>query len=436
MTNRDTMVLQLIYRPTGDRTPVRLPLSKSIAIRVSALNAVSRREGRGEAFVPELSDCDDARHFNSALDGMESGRRMINIGEGGAPLRFFTAIAASMDSVDVTVTCGHSLMSRPLKPLLDALGIAGADIVCQRREGYPPLRIKGRRLEPKELTLDPSVSSQFVSALMLAAPMWRHGLKLSFGGGKPVSAPYIAMTAGVMREFGSEVTVDDSGIRVAPGVLTPPEVFGVETDWSAVSYFYELALLLPGKDIPIARLSRPDRSLQGDSVCGAIFNLLGVRTLWGADGSATLRCDPEVADALRSLDTPLQLDLNATPDLVPAMAVGLCFAGIRFRLTGIGHLRHKESNRITAIANELEKVGYRLETGSDDMAWLGARTPMGENETISTYSDHRIAMAFAPAAVRLPYLAIEDPGVVDKSFPGYWDALEGLGFEIKWFGRN
>lgn len=428
------MIYQLIYRPEGIAEPVRLPLSKSIAIRVSALNAVARRQGGRATVVPELSDCDDARYFNTAIGALEEGRRDIYIGEGGAPLRFFTALAASMPGVEIELTCASSLMSRPLKPLLDALDMAGADIVCTTREGYPPLTIRGHLLRPAVIRLDPSVSSQFVSALMLASPLWERGLNLEFTEGRPVSAPYIAMTAEVMRRFGAEVGVSEGGIRVEPGRLSPPTRFEVETDWSAASYFYELALLLPGRDIPVGCLSRPDNSPQGDSICNAMFNLLGVRTIWVSDGSATLRCDETILNELRRMDTPLELDLNSTPDLMPAIAVGLCFAGIRFRLTGIRHLRHKESDRLTVIANELEKVGYRVETGADHMAWTGGRMPTAENEVIATYSDHRIAMAFAPAAVKLPYLAIENPGVVEKSFPGYWDALKGLGFEIRRFG--
>lgn len=428
------MILQLIYRPTGEPVPVRLPLSKSMAIRVMAANAVSRRQGAGETRIPEMSECEDALHFRSALRSVEEGKRMINIGEGGTPLRFFIALMASMEGVDVTVTCGRSLMRRPLKPLLDALAAAGADIRCERHEGYPPLRILGRQLGPERLTIDPSVSSQFISALMLAAPLWRDGLRLGFGEGKPVSTPYIAMTAEVLERFGADVVMKAGEISVAPGQLTPPEEFPVETDWSAASYFYELALLLPGKDIPVKWLSPAADSLQGDAACQSIFSLLGVQTLRGEGGEAVLRCDEETLKVFREMERPLELDLNSTPDLVPAITVGLCFAGVKFRLTGIDHLRHKESNRLQALANELEKVGYQVSVTGDGLSWLGARTPVGENETIATYSDHRIAMAFAPAAVKLPYLAIEDPEVVGKSFPDFWKVLEGLGFEIKRFG--
>ena len=244
------------------------------------------------------------------------------------------------------------------------------------------------------------------------------------------------MTAAVLEKFGIRAGIRDDGVSVDAGELTPPDRIDIETDWSAASYFYELALLLPGVDIPLRRLSAAEGLLQGDSACAGIFGLLGVETLRNEDGSACLNCDGEKLRLFREMEGPLQLDLNATPDLVPAIAVGLCFAGVRYSLTGIGHLRHKESNRLQAIANELERVGYRVDVGEGSLSWRGDRTPVGENETIYTYSDHRIAMAFAPAAVKVPYLSIEDPGVVDKSFPGFWDALEGLGFRLKRFGGD
>lgn len=433
------MVLQLIYRPEGAPVPVHLPLSKSIALRVLTLNAVSRRLGAGEAEIPAFPDAEDVEGMLRALRRYDlltdctdpAATHSVHIGEGGAPLRFFTALAASTPGLDITVATGRSLMRRPLKVLLDALRQAGADIRCQRHADYPPLRIVGRQLSPGEIVMNPGVSSQYISALMMAAPLWGDGLQLSFGGERPVSAPYIAMTAALMRRFGADLQVGESEICVAPGRIKAPAEIEIETDWSAASYFYELALLLPGTDIPLHRLTPAADSLQGDSRCREIFSLLGVDTINHPDGSATLRCNPEKVELFRTMEEPLQLDMNATPDLVPALAVGFCLAGIRFTFSGVAHLRHKETNRMQALANELEKIGYGLQIEEDRMSWLGRRTPAGDNESIATYGDHRMAMAFAPAAVRLPYLVIEDPEVVGKSYPGYWHALEGLGFRLE-----
>lgn len=423
--------LGITYSPVAGAKPAAavLPLSKSIALRVLVLNAVARRIGLREAHVPELPDAGDVAAMQRALRRQDTAGGVVRIGEGGAPMRFFTALCASMPGCDVTVSAALPLMKRPLLPLLDALRHAGADVESLRRHGVPPLRIRGRSLDPGVIRLDPGVSSQFVSALMLASPLWRHGLHLDFEGRTPVSAPYIAMTAGIMRRFGCRVKWEGPEIDVEGGIINPPERFEIETDWSAASYFYELALLLPGTDIPLERLTPASGSLQGDARCREIFSALGVSATHTDCGGAVLRCDADTLERRRR-EGVAELDLGSTPDLVPALAVAFCMAGVRFRFTGVAHLRHKESDRMSALVSELAKTGYRLHTGTDSMAWEGERVEAEAVPEISTYRDHRMAMAFAPAAVLFPGLRIENPGVVEKSFPGYWQALEGLGFRL------
>ncbi len=429
-------LIQLKYDPAATKSPAILPLSKSIALRVLTLNEVSARLGNGRASIPQLPDAEDVEGMMRAIthyaqaDSESAARNTVNIGEGGAPFRFFTALAASTPGLDMTVATSRSLMRRPLAILLDALRLAGADIRCERREGYPPLRIVGRRLNPGVLGLNPSVSSQFISALMMASPLWESGLALDFDTSKAVSLPYLAMTRKIMERFGCEVTITADQIRVAAGRCVAPDEFEIETDWSAASYFYELALLTPGTPIPLQRLTPADESLQGDAMCASIFSLLGVATKRDADGRVWLECDPECLRVFRESDQPLELDLNGQPDLVPALAVGCVLAGVRFIFRGVGHLRHKETNRMLALCTELEKLGYSLTPGEDTLAWEGRRCPAADNESISTYSDHRMAMAFAPAAARLPWITIEHPEVVGKSFPRYWENLERLGFVV------
>ncbi|MDE5869495.1 MAG: hypothetical protein K2H18_04610, partial [Muribaculaceae bacterium] len=284
---------------------------------------------------------------------------------------------------------------------------------------------------------------------IMCAPYWQKGLCLRLTGEHPVSLPYIEMTTGMMSRAGAHVTFDKENqtITVADTPYSPSLISALapETDWSAASYFYELALILPEREIKIASLTppsplpssplSPSYSLQGDSRCGEIFSLFGVETEYHTDGSATLRCNLKVREEMSKLskESPIVLDMSDTPDLVPALAVALCMADIHFNITGIGHLRHKESDRIAAIEIELSKIGYAVATDNDSMTWKGARTPVGENETIETYHDHRIAMAFAPAATQLPYLSILDPKVIDKSFPDYFNVLARIGFTIKPF---
>lgn len=428
-------IIQLTYSPPAKPEPVSLPLSKSIALRAMVLNRVSETLGHGTAIIPALPDAEDVQGMQRALDAIkpETGhntQKTVYIGEGGAPLRFFTALASSLPGTDITVSASKSLMRRPLSLLIDALHEAGADISCLRKEGYPPLHIIGKNLSPSSLSLNPSVSSQFISALMLASPLWEQGLNLSFGGSTPVSMPYIQMTASMMRTFGAEVEVSETTVKTTPGKCTAPQYYCIEPDWSAASYFYELALLRPGIEIPIEALTPPEQSLQGDAACAAIFSLLGVETrIDPVTGVAVLRCNPEHLEVFRQAGQPLELDLNGTPDLVPALAVGFCLAGVRFRFLNVAHLRHKETNRMSALQEELAKLGYSLECSQNEMAWLGRRLPEA-HDAVETYSDHRMAMAFAVAAAALPYIAIQDPEVTAKSYPAFWDNLQRLGFSI------
>ena len=409
---------------------VRLPLSKSIAVRALTLNAVSEALGNGKARIPQLPDSEDvagmirAMHVYDAQCAAEAdARHIVNIGEGGAPFRFFTALAASTPGTDISVFTRKSLMRRPLSILIDALRYAGADIRCMRRDGFPPLRIIGQRLHPGAITLDPSVSSQFVSAFMMAAPLWDTDLDLRFPA-PPVSAPYIRMTAEIMRRFGCDVTVSDNGTGVRHGECHAPETFEIESDWSAASYFYETALLAPGREIRVESLTPADSSLQGDSRCEEIFRSVGVSTTYHSDGSATLRCDPRITEEVRLGGIPMELDMNATPDLVPALTVAFGMARLPFRFTSVAHLRHKETDRMAALAAEMAKLGIPLTLGDDEMSWDGTLLPPTDGvPQIATYSDHRMAMAFAPAALATGEIRIESPGVTAKSFPGFWKEI-------------
>lgn len=442
--------IRIEFDPHREMEPVGLPLSKSVALRVMTLNAVASRLSGAVAIIPELPDAEDVKGMMRAMayydravkcppaisisDNSTSDEEQVdkirnyrvNIGEGGAPFRFFTALAASTPGIDLTLLTSKPLIRRPHAILLDTLREAGADIRSLRRPGRPPLRIIGRKLAPSSLTMDPGISSQYISALMMAAPLWEHGLTLDFNGEQPVSLPYLRMTADAMRRFGCEVAVADESIRIAPGICCPPDKFDIPTDWSAASYFYELALLLPGREIPLSDLTVASDSMQGDADCQQIFGKLGVETIYNSDGSVRLR----YSDTAMSGQT-IELNLNGTPDLAPALAVGFCLAGVRFRFVGVAHLRHKETDRMAALACELRKLGYVLFTSDEEMGWNGECCQADSEPLITTYSDHRMAMAFAPAAIRFPGLRIERPAVVGKSFPRYWEMLRRLGFNIE-----
>lgn len=440
--------IQLTYdRKLTDDVRVTLPTSKSMAARALIIGAFA---GVPPVEIGNLPICTDTVELSSAINALlklipNPGKRVeeigtnpvclsLNLGLGGTSLRFFTAFAASLPDTEIEIDCAAPLKKRPLAPLCEAINTAGGKIHYQGVPGYPPLFVEGTEIEGGDREISAAISSQFVSAMIMCAPYWKKGLTLELTGEHAVSFPYIDMTVKMMQRAGGEVEVSADCRRIAVkrvpyhadsiGSLSP------EADWSAASYFYELALAVPERKIEVASLTPPDRSLQGDSRCADIFKLFGVETIWHEDGSATLVCDKEKRDAMASLskESPVELDMSATPDLVPALAVGLCLAGIRFHITGIAHLHIKESDRIAALQIECGKIGYELEAGDDYLAWKGDRTPVGENEAIDTYHDHRIAMAFAIASVKSSYLYINDPRVVEKSFPDYFKVLKDAGF--------
>lgn len=395
-------------------TTIDIPGSKSIAARA----LVCRLLGGHDTILTNLPDCGDTRGMLRLTEAVRKGTVTgepvkVDIGEGGTTIRFGMAACASIPNLDITLTGSPRLMSRPHATLTDALAAMGAEMEVMQSENS--IHIKGKRLSGGIIELDGSVSSQYLSALMLAAPTWEKDTLFRLNG-LMVSIPYITMTAGVMRAFGADVNISlhDNGMDVSVKSAGYAQCarYDIEGDWSGASYFYETKLIMEalGMDVPeilMPTLKAPAESMQGDSRVAGIF------------GEATRK--------LRENDhSPLLLNLGDAPDLVPAVAVGLCISGIPFRIEGVAHLRHKESDRMAAIANELLRLGFALKTGEDTMAWEGERCEAEETPVIRTYLDHRMAMAFAPAKLAARNLSIEDPGVVEKSFPSYWSELSKL----------
>lgn len=385
-----------------------LPGSKSVAARALVCRLLSGHDTKME----NLPDCGDTRGM---LRLTEAARRGVNeripvsveIGEGGTTLRFGLAACASIPGLDIRIKAEQRLLRRPHDTLVNLLRERGAEI-DKTPYGF---HIKGRNLRGGRIDVDGSVSSQYISALMLSAPVWDKDTELHIKA-PVVSYPYIEMTAGVMRDFGAfaETETLSSGdvmVRVKATGYPLCAAYSVEGDWSGASYFYETLLIrkalgLETPKLEIPSLKAPVESLQGDSRVADIYR-----------------------KALSRLDSgePLELDLADEPDLVPALAVGCCVAGIRFRFMGIAHLRHKETDRMAALATELGKLGYVISTGADFMSWDGKIEHPDSQATICTYNDHRMAMAFAPARLRFPDISIENPAVVEKSFPEYWTEI-------------
>lgn len=409
---------------------IKLPGSKSMVARNLILDYI-RGENRDYTV---FTTCEDTLQLQAALSGLrekipnlpeylcalkvarKEGGNLdkvvfndgFELGNGGTSLRFFIALVASVPGFEGEVRCGRQLAMRPLKPLIDALRKLGADIEYLEKEGYPPLYIKGKELIGDSLEIDNKASSQFVSALLLVKSLWNGDAVLNPEARN--SLPYIEMTRKMIDDY-----VD------------------IEADWSAAAFIYEVALLKMGLggEIRISGLTDPNLSVQGDSRCASIFSSFGVNTEFCEDGSAIISVDCGVVEALVVSKAMVELDTGDVPDLVPAVAVALALSGIKYRLTGIGSLKYKESDRLSSIKTELEKVGISVEVGEDSLEWSGRRYPVAENEVIESWGDHRIAMAFAPAAIKTGYITIRGEECVSKSFPDYFYQLERLGFSIR-----
>ena len=399
--------------PASIQATIQLPASKSISNRALIINAL----GKGNYPLSNLSDCDDTQVMVKALT--ERGET-IDIMDAGTAMRFLTAYLSATPGEHV-LTGTARMQQRPILLLVDALRTLGADITYTANEGFPPLLIKGRKLQGSEITLPGNVSSQYISALLMIGAVLPQGLTLQLTG-EIVSRPYINLTLQLMNDFGADAKWRDAdSITVAPQPYRSIP-FTVESDWSAASYWYQLAALAPDAEIELTGLFR--RSYQGDSRGAEVFARLGVITEFTPQGVR-----------LRKQSVPpisrLEEDFVDIPDLAQTFVVTCALLGIPFRFTGLQSLKIKETDRINALKAELKKLGYLIKDEQDSiLTWDGERCTAEQTPVIHTYEDHRMAMAFAPASFCYPNLRIADPHVVSKSYPRYWDDLRTAGFRI------
>ena len=407
-----------IQAPSLIGTTINLPASKSICNRALIIQALA-----GSTMLPaNLSDCDDTRVMAAALRDMPE---VIDIGAAGTAMRFLAAYL-SVGTGTHTLTGTERMRQRPIGVLVDALRQLGAHIEYLGTEGFPPLRVTGRPLAGGALEVAGDVSSQYISALLMIGPMLRQGLTLKLTG-DIVSRPYIDLTLWTMTEFGAQVEWSDvDTISVAP-VPYRATTYAVENDWSAASYWYEVVALLNKPEARVVLPGLSDGSRQGDSVTRYIGSLMGVKTTFDtlADGSQ------QVVLASHGCTLPrLDYDFVNSPDLVQTFVVACAAKGIPFHFTGLASLKIKETDRIEALKRELRKLGVLLTDRHDsELIWDGERCAP-TMEPIDTYQDHRMAMAFAPAALTLGPVTINHPEVVSKSYPHYWDDLRRAGFKI------
>lgn len=407
-------------------TTVELPISKSVAARAMIINALTSPAG-SVTLPSEKPSARDITILHEALETVkaDTGSEVplkINVGASGSAMRFMTAYLSAVDGLHTVIDGDTRSHERPIGTLVESLRWCGADITFLGEEGFPPLEIKGRKLRGGEIAIPASVSSQYVSAVMMVAPLMEGGLHITLQG-EQVSSPYVRLTASMMEKAGVAVEYEGAEVKVPEAPYKPVE-WQMEADWSAASYWYEIESLSSG----FVTLTGLDASsLQPDREAAKIFSELGVATNPEGDNGEGV----ELA-ASPDLSPRLVLDLSGTPDLVPSLAVTCAMAGIPFHFTGVAHLRVKESDRIEALRAELLKVGVDMETEpSGTISWSGQRLPVGRIPKFETYGDHRIAMAFAPAALYIPGIVIKDSDVVNKSYPGFWEDLSQAGFTFR-----
>ena len=409
-----------ITAPSRIDTTIKLPASKSISNRALIISALA-----GVKTMPRnISNCDDTEVIVRAL---HDNPYEIDIKAAGTAMRFMTAYLAVTPGEHV-ITGTERMKHRPIKVLVDALRYLGADIEYIGEEGFPPLKIRGKALDGGSIEIPGDVSSQYVSALLMIAPMLNGGLELHLTG-NIISRPYIDLTIHTMHDYGARVEWTDVDTIVTEPTGYREREFIIENDWSGASYWYETLALMGDRESSIRIPGLIDSSRQGDSGVRYLFSMLGVKTSF-EDGIKT-KPTTVTLKAMRSMLPKLDFDFSGQPDLTQTLVVTCAAMNIPFHFTGLATLRIKESDRIEVLKREMRKMGFVIrEENNSELLWDGERCE-ATMEPIDTYEDHRMAMAFAPAAVKFPELRINNPEVVTKSYPNFWKDLQQAGFKIE-----
>jgi 3-phosphoshikimate 1-carboxyvinyltransferase len=396
-------------------TPAHLTItgSKSETNRLLLLRALYPR-----IIIQNASESDDSEVMRRALGSTDN---IIDVHHAGTAMRFLTSYFAIQPGREVIMTGSQRMQERPIGILVDALRALDADITYTDKEGFPPLKIKGKKLTGGRISIEASVSSQYITAILLIAPRLENGLELVLEG-EITSRPYIEMTLGLLKDAGFEFSFTDNTITVFPKyeIYNLKSEMTVESDWSSASYFYSIvALSEEGTKVTLS--SYKQDSLQGDSAIAAIYKGFGVHTEFSGNSVilSKIKCQP----------VTVYLDLNNTPDIAQTIAVTCLGLSIECTLTGLHTLKIKETDRLGALKTEFEKFGAQVDITPDSITMCPLEK-LKNNIIIDTYNDHRMAMAFAPLAAKGINLTIKDAGVVSKSYPAFWEDLRRLGFEI------
>ena len=405
------MKLTLQKSSVNSKSEIQITGSKSESNRLLLLQALY-----SDIKIKNLSNSDDSNVMQQAL---QTSTNVIDVHHAGTAMRFLTAFFATQNGREVTLTGSSRMKERPIQVLVEALNLLGADITYLETTGCPPLKIKGNVLTKNKVTLKANVSSQYISALLLIAPKLENGLELTLEG-EITSVPYINMTLDLLNQIGVETVFDDNFIKVKPlNKELKAKSLVVESDWSSASYYYSIVALSEiGTEITLSAYK--ESSLQGDSALANIYKQFGVETTF-LNNTITLKKNSKNTNAIK-------LDLNNSPDIAQTIAVTCLGLGIKCHLTGLHTLKIKETDRLLALKNEIEKLGGKISVTNDSLS-LEESIFLKNDCEIATYNDHRMAMSFAPLALKTS-LQIADSMVVSKSYPTFWDDLKSIGFKI------
>ena len=364
--------------------------------------------------IQNLSKSDDSQ---VTMEGLKSKENVIDVNHAGTAMRFLTAYFAIQPHREIVLTGSNRMQERPIKLLVEALNSLGADITYEKEPGFPPLIIRGKEISINRVSLPANISSQYISALMLVAPALKNGLKIDLIG-ETTSFPYIKMTQSIMDQLGFETAFDGNQISIKSASSINTNHWKVESDWSSASYFYSIVALADRSEITLKSFF--EESKQGDAALTEIYEKFGVKTTH-SNGKIIL-------SKITDFNPPnfMTLNLKNTPDLAQTIAVTCLGLNIDCKLSGLHTLKIKETNRLTALKTEIEKLGGNVKITDRSLELLNTGK-INENILIDTYNDHRMAMAFAPLGLRVP-INIDNPKVVSKSYPDFWDDLQKLGF--------
>ncbi|MEW7277176.1 3-phosphoshikimate 1-carboxyvinyltransferase [Aquimarina sp. 2201CG1-2-11] len=407
------MNLKLAHISNIENNTLQITGSKSETNRLLILQALYPNIS-----IENISNSDDSTLMQKAL---KSDEVLVDIHHAGTAMRFLTAYFAVKENRETILTGSKRMKERPIKILVEALQQIGGEISYENEQGYPPIQIVGKQPQSNKVSLQANVSSQYISALMLIAPSLPNGLEISLLG-KVTSVPYINMTLSLLSDAGIEGKYQNNVITIPPQKEVASKSLVVESDWSSASYFYSIVALSKNAEVTIGSYKK--ESYQGDAQLSEIYKSLGVTTVFNREkNTVTLKNKPDF--------TPIdieELDLSNSPDIAQTIAVTCFGLGVGCFLTGLHTLKIKETDRLEALKAEIEKLGGQVHITNDTLQ-LKPATSINNDVVIGTYNDHRMAMAFAPLALRTSLL-IEDANVVSKSYPDFWTDLKKVGFNI------